>query len=516
MSQDPLASIRRLQPRQRGTFPDAEYNDDVLIPFGVDAERLLADAAIDIFRAHAIVLGETRTIEPDLVGEILSGLDQLPEATDAAPHHPLSGLVDRMVKATRAEVTMGTAYEEVSVTAMRMVLRDRVLNWASALLDLREAIREMAGGNLTTLLLATANGQVVQPTSLGHYLTGHLAHLGRSMERIVEAYTRLNQSPLGSLSGVSTAMPVRRSREAELLGFNGIVDSTFDAIASADVFTEPVGIASIFATETMRLVNDLSYWSRDDVGVLTPGDELVHSPGAQPQRRDPAVLDHLRGSLARLVATPATVSALLANQQMLGSEVTRYQVFFEADEALGQGELICRLLSRVIRTSVVNRSMFANRSHRGFSTSSELADLLMVDLQLGVDQARSLAERIVVEWTQQGGEATNLTTEFVDRVALREIGRELGIEQEMLAKCLSPKRFVERRDVPGGPAPRAVNAALDRVTFALRRDREWLDDRRRHLASANDVLRNRAGEVTDNPAVILRRNAEREPGSGGE
>ncbi len=112
---------------------------------------------------------------------------------------------------------------------------------------------------------------------------------------------------------------------------------------------------------------------------------------------------------------------------------------------------------------------------------------------------------MVLEWSEQGGEATTLTSEYIDEVALRVVGREVGIEPEMLAKCLSPKRFVERRDVPGGPAPSAVTAQLDRATFAVNHDSGWRRERRESLAAARERLDARCAELVAGPAQALRR-----------
>jgi argininosuccinate lyase len=259
---------------------------------------------------------------------------------------------------------------------MRIVLRERLLSFADVVLELREATAQVASANLTTLLLATANGQVVGPTSLGHYLVGQIAPLERTSERLRGAFDRMNQSPLGAVSGLSTAMPVRRGRAAELLGFEGIVASTFDAIAGADVLVEPLSIASLAALESSRLVADLSFWARDDVGLMTPGDEFVHAPDVQPQRRDPLVLDHLRVRLAELAAAPGALVALQIGRQMLGGDATQFATFFDIERQLAAAVETYRLLAAVLRTAVVNRSLFAHRAHRGFSTSSELADLL--------------------------------------------------------------------------------------------------------------------------------------------
>ena len=77
----------------------------------------------------------------------------------------------------------------------------------------------------------------------------------------------------------------------------------------------------------------------------------------------------------------------------------------------------------------------------------------------------------------------------------------------MLAKCLSPKRFVERRDVPGGPAPAAVTAQLDRATFSVNHDRGWRRERVEALAAARDRLGARCRELAADPAGALQRSA---------
>jgi argininosuccinate lyase len=505
MSQNPLASIRRVEPRRRGEFPDALYADLVLDPLQRQIATLLQSAAVEVYTAHAILLGETRIVEPNTVAGMLEVLARVPEGDQVTPHHPLSQLEARVIRKSSPELLHARAREEITLAAMRIVLRERLLAFAEATIELRETIAQVAGGNLTTLLLATANGQVVGPTSLGHYLAGQIAPLERTSERLRGAFARLNQSPLGAVSGLSTAMPVQRDRAAELLGFDGIVASTFDAIGGADALVEPLSIASLAALESSRLVADLTYWARDDVGLLTPGDEFVHAPDVQPQRRDPLVLAHLRARLAQLAAAPGGMVALQIGRQMLGSDATQFATFFEIERQLLAAVETYRLLAAVLRTAVVNRSLFAHRALRGFSTSSELADLLAIDFQLPREQANALAERVVVEATEQGGEATTLRPELIDRIALRQIGRELGIDPEVLARCLSPKRFVERRDATGGPSPRAVSAALDGESLALRRERAWLESRVQALENARrELVARRDGIIALPESVFLR------------
>jgi argininosuccinate lyase len=501
VNQDPLGAIKRRQRRQRGSFPDAAYERDWLAPAMERAEATLTAALIDVYRAHAVMLAEQRILEAEPASRILGALVDVQPVREVLPQHALRRVEAAVARAEGGDLLRGMSREEAAVAAMRIVLRQRLLDLHDGLLDLRDAVAGLAAGHLTTLMVATAHGQIVQPTTLGHYLTGQLAPLVRACTRLQEAWPRVNQSPVGAGSGMSTALPIRRGRVSELLGFDAVIDSTFDALAAHDVFTEVGSHVAVLAIEVSRLVADMQHWSRDDVGLLIPGDEYLHAGTSQPQRRDPAVLDHLRVELAALAAMPGHLAVLLSGSQMLGTEQTRQRAFEVVDDALANAAKVGRLLAAVLRSAVVNRAMLAHRTNRGFATSSELADLLTVDYKLPRAQAYALAEQIVIEATEAGGEATTLKPELIDSIALRTIGRELGIEPELLARCLAPKRFVERRDATGAPAPHAVSAALDRETFSARRDGSWLSDRRARLDTARHVLHARAEEIARDPAT---------------
>ncbi len=403
---------------------------------------------------------------------------------------------------------LGTAREEITLAAMRIVLREQLLNYADAILRFRSTVAAVALQHLTTLLLATSNGQVVQPTSLGHYLAGQLGPLTRTSSRLQEVFPRLNQSPLGAVSGMATAVPILRGRQAELLGFDGPIESTFDAVAGSDVLAEIASIVALAAVELTRLLADLQVWARDDVGTMAPPDQYIHGNDSQPQRRDPLVLDHLRVRMMDIASAPQQLTLLLAGRQMLGGEASAQRLFLLVEDQIALGIESLDVLGDVLATADVNRALFAHRANRGFATSSELADLLAIDFEIPRDEAVRLAERVVVEATEAGGEATNLKTQVIDGIALKLRGVEVGIEPEMLAKVLSPKRFVERRDHPGGPAPSAVRASLEREMFAANRTKAWVTEQRDVLEQANSSLDERVRQIAVDPDAALRRSRE--------
>ena len=489
-----MQNIIRQEPRKSGRFPDSYYDEHILQSTHTQAQTTLYEALKDVYTAHIIDLIEVRAISHEDAAASLQALVDS-EIASPQPEHALAGFERGIAERANSNVLLGRAREDTLATAGRIVLRADLLDFANVLLDQRDALRDTAANHLRTLIVATSGGQSVQPTTLGHYFSGRLGSLARTLSRIEQTYDRVNLSPLGAGSGMSTAMPIRRERTAELLGFDGIVESTFDALASSDVELEVVSVLTLVAIETRKLVLDLEYWARDDVGIITPGDEYIHRNDDQPQRRDPRVLNYLRMRLAEHIAALNSLGMIASSETILGDDTVRLNRLLKIHDQITSVVETYTLLTGVVRSLIVERALSANITNRGFSTASELADLFAIDHQLPRDQAYSLAETIVTEALTMNINAMALTTDFIDRIALREVGVELGIEPETLSRCLAPRRFVERRVATGGPAPAAVRATLDRDALGTERRRSWLDDRRVALDSARATLAARQDEL---------------------
>jgi argininosuccinate lyase len=501
VTQNPLENIRKRQVSSRPVFPNQFYEEKVLAPMRGVLNSTLSDAAVQVYLARLVAMVEVRTIEPgDALEAIRCLRGSLPAPTPG--QLPLDHIHAALNSTGGGRALLGSSPEEIELGAMRIVLRNRVLELFEAMTTLRSVLSKLALGHLTTSVTATSNGQMVQPTTLGHYLTSFLPPLRRSTSRIEEAYRRLNRSPLGAVSGMASAVPSRSGRQAELLGFDDQMDHSFDAMASADVEFELISAVSGLSLELSRLVADLSEWARDDTGTIVPGEEFVHSGGAQPQRREPLVLDHLQVLLAELASVPASLATVLHRRQMLNGSATRQRTFAIVDQSLSGASSACMLLQRVLRTVEVNRALTANRAHKGFATSSELADLLAIDCGLTRTEAYALAERIATEASVLALGGMTLDTKLVDRMALEVVGREVGIEPETLGKCLSVKRFIERRDVPGGPAPASVREFIEQEHLDRKQSENRFAEVLSALASADAALDAAIDAVIEKSPVI--------------
>ncbi|HRA48697.1 MAG TPA: hypothetical protein PK819_11575, partial [Thermomicrobiales bacterium] len=90
---------------------------------------------------------------------------------------------------------------------------------------------------------------------------------------------------------------------------------------------------------------------------------------------------------------------------------------------------------------------------RNFSTSSDLADFLIIEEHLAPAEAEQIAAITIQRARDQGLEAAGITANLIDGAALMVIGREMKVEFEAISRYLAPRRFIERRTALGAPSP---------------------------------------------------------------
>jgi len=453
--------------------------------------------------AHVVMLRDAAILDDPVLAALLTALDGVARAEP--PVADLAGLVvafDERVDALTPAGASGAAgvargRADTLATLARLTVRDRLFALATSVNDARSALLEMASSHATTLMPAFADGQAVQPTTFAHYLGGILGPLGRAAARLPAAYAEVNRSPMGAGALASSPLPIERERVAALLGFDGVVPSTYDAVAATDHLVTAVAVAADAAAALRRFLDDLLVWLRSDPGSVRLTDEWVETDPSLPHLRAP-------GGVARLAGRAAGVEHVAAGVATQARRLPYGPVGGATggllDAALG---VIDEAIAVAVRTRLlvadgleVNRAYLANRSGRGQTTAGDLADFLLVEEGLDPAAARNVAALAVGRAIREGVELSGLTPAMIDAAALLVVGRELGVEVETLSRHLAPRRFVERRTATGSPNPDATRAYLDGERLRLGADARWQAETSARLAAALGELERVAEEAT--------------------
>ncbi|NEU55272.1 argininosuccinate lyase [Halorussus sp. MSC15.2] len=448
-----------------------------------DDERIFAaDLAVD--RAHVVMLAEQGVVDDGEAAAILSALDEVESAGfDALPDgEDVHAAIETAVVGRAGDVggkmhTARSRNDEVA-TCIRYRLREDVLDAVEATLGLQKSLAEVAEEHAETVMPGYTHLQPAQPTTVGHYLLSYEQAVARDTARLFDAYARVNRSPLGAAAFAGTPFDVDRERTAELLGFDGLVANSMDAVSTRDFLVEVVAALSNLATTVSGLAEDLVVFSNK--GLVELSDDYSSTSSIMPQKKNPDTLELVRATAGDAAAG---LNGLLTTLKGLPRAYNRdlqnaTPHAWEATDAVTEAVAVA---AGAAATAAWDEAALAEAAGEGFSTATGVADLLAM---AGVPFRK--AHEMVAEASEEGADYAAL-----DAAAEDVLGESLDayVEREAVEAALDPAASAASRDSPGGPAPEAVAAGLTAAEETIAADEAALADERAALADADEKLR---------------------------
>ncbi|SIR50940.1 argininosuccinate lyase [Haladaptatus litoreus] len=456
-----------------------------LSSLSADERIFTADLAVD--RAHVVMLAEQGIIEDETAGEILTALNvvevdghgSLPDGEDV--HAAIETSVVQKVGDDGGKMHTARSRNDEVATCIRYRLREDVLGVLDATLALREALLETAESHANTVMPGYTHLQPAQPTTVGHFLASYEQAISRDTERLLDAYGRVNQSPLGSAAFAGTPFDVNRERVADLLGFDSVLGNSMDASSARDFLVETVSALANLATTLSGIAEDLVIYSNR--GFVELSDDYSSTSSIMPQKKNPDTLE-----LVRAVAgdAHAGLSGLLSTLKGLPRAYNR-DLQRATPHAWGAIDAVTdavEVTAGAVATATWNEDVLAEESAEGFSTATGVADLLAM---CGVPF------RTAHELVATAGEADY---DALDSAANDVLGAPLAeyVPREEVESALDPETSVEMRDSHGGPAGDAMAEGLSDAEATLVVHEESVAELVESLESANELLQT---EVND-------------------
>lgn len=452
--------------------------------------------------AHVQMLFDVELIDDEAKGTLLRTIDQVTGSTP--PVVSLAALTrefdDRLDAQLPGGVSgtarVGRALPDTVATVIRLIAREYLLAFGEALATTRRTALDLAAANVTTLMPVFIGGQPAQPSNFGHFLGGMIGPLGRAGARVSTVYAEVNRSPLGAGTLASTGLAIERERSAELLGFDGLVINTFDAVAATDHLVAVGDLISTVATEIDRFLRELSAWHRTEPGSFRLTSDWITETPDLPQLHLPTRLDVLRDRTRSIDISTTALRRSVADAPYGPIAWQSAGLLTSVMTCLNDGIAILDETTALLGTGLeINRAYLANRAGRNHTTSSDLADFLMLEEQLDPETAQTIAARTITRIVTEGIEVSGITPEIIDGAALLVIGRELKVEFETISRYLAPRRFLERRTATGAPSAPATRSYLDQELLRLGTDQRWLNGTGERLNAVERSLRQAIDEA---------------------
>lgn len=445
-------------------FPGKTYVEELLKHVFNDQRDFLFDVMFDIQRAHVIMLKEQQIIKPDEAILMLKGINKVAETDkNLLSYHPQyedlffmieAKIGDEIGEELAGKIHIGRSRNDMGVAMYRLVLREHLLEFLKNTYRLSEVLLNQAERHTVTYITAYTHTQPAQPTTLAHYFLAIFDVLQRDLRRIWFAYETVNQSPLGAAALTTTGFPISRLRTCELLGFDKVIENSYDSIGGADYLLETSTALMTCMVNSGRWIQDFLMQVTREFGAFKVADPYVQVSSIMPQKRNPVSIEHSRSIASSAYGDALTAINMIHNTPFGDIVDTEDDLQPHLYRAFTNGNRVMKLMYAVIATLKVNDEHTKKMATKSCITITELADTLTRDFGISFRKAHSVAMDIAKTTTKAQKELVEWKIDEINTMIQQFVN--VSLSEEEWKKIISPEHFVEIRNIQGGPSQKEV------------------------------------------------------------
>jgi len=437
--------------------------DVVEFTSSMPSDRRLFEHVVKINQAHIIMLVKQRIVDASMGKKLLQALGTVKLPTILKPIEDVHMYVEEEVtRKTSLEIggnlNIGKSRNDQVATAIRMELRRCLLLLLRSIIVVQEELVNLSKRNLLTVIPGYTHLQPAQPITFAHYLVAQFDAIQRDLERLEETYKRVNLSPMGAGALATTSFPIDRTIIAQLLGFNGIVENSLDAVSNRDFILETLANLVILNVNLSRLSEDLVLWSSSSFKLIELPDEFASTSSIMPQKKNPDVLEVIRArtsvTLGDLVASVNIMKALPTGYNLDLQEITD-KVWNAIDTTMSILKIWVQLIKRLkVRNDALKQPELS------FTTSTEMANILFRKCKVPFRLAHKIVGACAKYLYDRGRAFSDITPQLVTEIAKQVTGASFKVGDAIIGSSLDIEKFVKSHGVKGGPSPSEVGRMI--------------------------------------------------------
>jgi argininosuccinate lyase len=365
--------------------PEAQH-----VVYGADpgagaAQELRFISEVD--RAHLVMLAERGIIDTARAARLLAEIERLrgddfaglrgrpmPRGTYLAYEGLLA---ERLGDETAGVLHTGRSRNDLNATTARLRTREAYVLLLDEVEALARTLLERALQYRSVIMPAYTHGQPAVPITFGHYLAGAAASVLRGLSDLLAAGTELESNPLGAGAVGGTSIAIDPGRTAELLGFCDLAVNSVDAVASRDFALRLLAAASTLGVTLVRVAHDLSVWTSEEAGLLRLADDLVGSSSMMPQKRNPFLLEHIRGKASASLGCYVSSASAMATAGYTNAISVGTEAMAQLGPGLRESTAAVILLRLVICGATPDEQQMRRRAADGFTAATYYAERLV-------------------------------------------------------------------------------------------------------------------------------------------
>jgi argininosuccinate lyase len=300
--------------------------------------------------------------------------------------------------------------------------------------DLQRALVDCADRHHDLILPGYTHFQRAQPVLASHYLLAYVEKYQRDRDRLGDCRKRLNVLPLGAAALAGTSLPIDRDYVAQQLGFDSVAANSLDVSSDRDFVLEFVFDLSVIALHLAGWAEEWILWSTTEFGFLELPDAFCTGSSIMPHKKNPDVLELIRGKSARVAAALQQLMLLVKGLPLAYNrdlQEDKEAVFDAFDTVSASLELAAAL----VHDTNFRREMIASRIDDGYLDATTLMEFF-VKKGVPLRSAHEAVGKLVKQCEERRCRLADLPAESYDAIRpglSGEVSKVLGVPNALAA-----------------------------------------------------------------------------------
>lgn len=337
-------------------------------------------------QAHARMLAEIGLLSSAEAEEICSALDAIGLDIDEGTFefaieredihtHIEQALILRLGDLGR-KLHTGRSRNDQVATDLRLWVRSSLDDIAEKARHLQRALLSAAEQEHDVVLPGYTHLQRAQPVLAAHYFLAYIEKLERDRQRLADCRRRVNVLPLGAAALAGTSIPIDRASVARKLGFEGIAANSLDASSDRDFVLEFVFDLALVALHLGGWAEEWILWSTTEFAFLQLPDAYCTGSSIMPHKKNPDVLELIRGKTARVCADLQRLMMLVKGLPLAYNRDLQEdkEAVFDAVHTVGAA---LEMAAALVKETRLRRDVIASRLDDGFLDATTLMEFLV-------------------------------------------------------------------------------------------------------------------------------------------
>tara|TARA_B100000965_G_scaffold263285_1_gene222229 strand:+ start:1288 stop:2682 length:1395 start_codon:yes stop_codon:yes gene_type:complete len=301
------------------------------------------------------------------------------------------------------------------ITDLKMWITSSTKEINLSLDNIIKTILKISEKNIETVMPGFTHLKNAQAVSFAHYLMAYVEMFTRDKKRFSYNLENLSECPLGVAALTGTSFNIDRDFTSKKLGFKKPTNNSIDTVADRDFVLDFLYSASTCSMHISRIAEELIIWNSDSFNLITLSDKVVTGSSIMPQKKNPDLLEYLRGKTGSVYGNFFSMLTILKALPISYFKDLQddKEIIFRSNETLKNSIAI---LNEIFKNLKPNKKKMLDLTNTGYVTATDLADYIVKNHSMSFRKAYHVTALIVNFAEKKNKKLNELTIEELNKI----------------------------------------------------------------------------------------------------